>query len=148
MAIPTGKRDVYELVERWYTRLTSLNVGASDAQSQLATNSAPVVYLYQRILGFQNSVTDLQALALPIETMVLIIEEKYRIGQAAVSALLTDYVAIRDDIVPPLKTWIETNSASLNGNLQASPGLVLPALSAELQGELAVHLTSLLAKFD
>ena len=146
MPIPTGKQDVYGLVERWYTRLTALDIGATETSAALAANAAPTVLLYMRTTGFQAAVADLQTLALPVETFVLIIEEKYRLGAEATAALLVDYVAIRDTIVPDLRTWIEARSGTL-GNLAASPGLSLPPLSAEDQAELAVKLAALAARF-
>ena len=146
MPIPTGKQDVYGLVDRWYTRLTALDIGATETSEFLAENAAPVVLLYMRIVGFQSAVADLQALALPVETFILIIDEKYRLGSEATAALLTDYVAIRDTIAPDLRTWIEARSGTL-GNLAASPGLSLPPLSAEDQAELAVKLAALSARF-
>lgn len=146
MPIPTGKQDVYGLVERWYTRLTALDIGATETSAALATNAAPVVLLYMRTTGFQAAVADLQALALPVETLVTILDEMYRLGAEATAALLTDYVAIRDTIVPDLRTWIEARSGTL-GNLAVSPGLSLPPLSAEDQAELAVKLAALSAQF-
>ena len=71
MPIPTGRQDVYGLVERWYTRLTALDIGATETSAALATNAAPVVLLYMRTTGFQAAVADLQALALPVTKMSL-----------------------------------------------------------------------------
>ena len=42
MPIPTGKQDVYGLVDRWYTRLTALDIGATETSAVLAEHAAPV----------------------------------------------------------------------------------------------------------
>lgn len=147
MPIPTSRKDVYDLVNGWYSRLTALNIGAVAASAALDTNAAPVVLLHMRINGFLTAVSELQALNLPVETFIGILEEKYRLGTSAISVMLADYVAIRDSIIPDLKAWIESR-AEILGDLAASPGLSLPPLSAEDQAELSVKLSALLARFD